>query len=77
MAAASAKIMLERLTEEWTQVADAAFYKDLMFEKQLWMLTALSFLERGGKPLDLRRVEADDEDDEDLRVLSLFESKGM
>lgn len=74
MAAASAKIMLERLTEEWDQVTDADFYKDIMFEKQLWLLTALALLERGGKPYVPRTIEEDEEED-GCRVLSLFESK--
>lgn len=65
--------MLERLTEEWTQVTDANFYKDLMFEKQLWMLTALDFLARDGK----LRVQREVEDMEEERALSLFESKGI
>ena len=74
MAAASGKIMLERLTEEWDQVTDAEFYKDIMFEKQLWLLTALTLLERGGRPYTPRTIEEDEEDD-GCRVLSLFESK--
>lgn len=74
MAAASGKIMLERLTEEWDQVTDAVFYKDIMFEKQLWLLTALALLERGGRPYTPRTIEEDEEED-GWRVLSLFESK--
>lgn len=41
MEAASKKIMLERLREEWTEVADASVYRELELEKQMWMLTAL------------------------------------
>lgn len=44
MEAASAKIMLERLKEEWLEVADAAVYRELELEKQLWMLCALRCL---------------------------------
>lgn len=66
--------MLERLTEEWDQVTGADFYKDIMFEKQLWLLTAFALLERGGQPYVPRTIEEDDEED-GCRVLSLFESK--
>ncbi|KUJ21433.1 uncharacterized protein LY89DRAFT_577391 [Mollisia scopiformis] len=41
MEAASKKIMLERLREEWTEIADASVYRELELEKQMWMLTAL------------------------------------
>ncbi len=78
MASASAKIMLERLTEEWTQVSDADFYKDLMFEKQLWTLTALAFLKRSGQPYVAPEMDSHSESEGDnrgIRVLSLFESK--
>jgi hypothetical protein len=44
MEAATPKIMLERLKEEWTDIADASVYKELEFEKQLWMLTGLAYL---------------------------------
>ncbi|KAI9742801.1 MAG: hypothetical protein M1818_003530 [Claussenomyces sp. TS43310] len=44
MEAASPKIILERLREQWTDVADANVYKELEFEKQLWMLTGFKFL---------------------------------
>lgn len=74
MASAAPKIMLERLTEEWDQVTDPDFYKDIMFEKQLWLLTAFALLERGGQPNVARTIEEDEEED-GYRVLSLFESK--
>ncbi|KAL2074556.1 hypothetical protein VTL71DRAFT_8334 [Oculimacula yallundae] len=44
MEAASSKIVLERLKEEWVGVADASVYRELELEKQLWMLTALRTL---------------------------------
>ncbi|KAL5327096.1 hypothetical protein ACEPPN_004787 [Leptodophora sp. 'Broadleaf-Isolate-01'] len=44
MEAASPKIILERLKEEWVEVADAFVYRELELEKQLWMLTALRTL---------------------------------
>lgn len=44
MEAASAKIILERLKEEWTEVTDPAIYKDLEFDNQLWMLVGLKYL---------------------------------
>ncbi|KAH7360390.1 hypothetical protein BKA65DRAFT_183757 [Rhexocercosporidium sp. MPI-PUGE-AT-0058] len=44
MEAASPKIVLERLKEEWIEVTDAFVYRELELEKQLWMLTALRIL---------------------------------
>ncbi|CAG8959218.1 hypothetical protein HYFRA_00012576 [Hymenoscyphus fraxineus] len=41
MEAASSKIILERLKEEWVEVADASVYRELELEKQRWMLFAL------------------------------------
>ncbi|PBP16438.1 hypothetical protein BUE80_DR012720 [Diplocarpon rosae] len=46
MDAASPKIILERLKEEWVGVADASVYRELELEKQLWMLTALRSLKK-------------------------------
>ncbi|CZR67390.1 uncharacterized protein PAC_17289 [Phialocephala subalpina] len=51
MGAASKKIILERLREEWTEVADASVYRELELEKQMWMLTALRSLD-GRRSLD-------------------------
>lgn len=46
MEAASPKIILERLKEEWIEVADASIYRELELEKQLWMLSALKSLKK-------------------------------
>lgn len=46
MDAASSKIVLERLKEEWLQVTDASMYREMELEKQLWMLTTLQHLKR-------------------------------
>ncbi|KAH8784454.1 hypothetical protein BGZ57DRAFT_818917 [Hyaloscypha finlandica] len=46
MEAASPKIILERLKEEWVEVADASVYRELELEKQLWMLSALRSLKK-------------------------------
>lgn len=51
MEAASKKIMLERLREEWTEIADASVYRELELEKQMWMLTALRSFD-GHKSID-------------------------
>ncbi|KAH6667908.1 hypothetical protein B0J14DRAFT_488964 [Halenospora varia] len=78
MEAASPKIILERLKEEWVEVADASVYRELELEKQRWMLFALRDLKNktsgsklirdasGGLDLDGRR--------EGRKVLSLFEN---
>lgn len=82
MEAANPKIMLERLREEWTEVADPAIYQELELEKQLWMLTALKLLwERAENKSD----GADKIKNTGLivkasaapsKVLSLYESQG-
>ncbi|PVH88962.1 hypothetical protein DL98DRAFT_648271 [Cadophora sp. DSE1049] len=53
MEAASPKIVLERLKEEWVEVADASVYRELELEKQLWMLTALRTLKNKSSSEDL------------------------
>lgn len=82
MEAASAKIILERLREEWEEVADASIYKELELDKKLWMLAGLKFL--------LARKKAKDDIDALARgppfpvpsnpvvgrVLSLYENRG-
>jgi hypothetical protein len=47
MESATPKIMLERIREEWTEVDDATIYKELEFERHLWMLTAIKYLSKG------------------------------
>jgi hypothetical protein len=56
MEAASNKIILERLKEEWVQVADASVYRELELEKQLWMLTALRAINRVARIRDASRA---------------------
>ncbi|RDW83455.1 hypothetical protein BP5796_04946 [Coleophoma crateriformis] len=81
--AATQKIMLERLKEEWMVNVDASVYRELELEKQLWMLTAL------------RAQNKDDDTDSipspglsidtssstlmsrPVKILSLFENHGM
>jgi hypothetical protein len=76
MEAASPKIILERLKEEWIGVADASIYRELELERQLWMLAAL------------RALHSDDSSSLDVqgvgcagiatrKVLSLYENKGV
>lgn len=68
MEAASDWIILERLKEEWTKIADASVYRDLEQEKQLWMLTALR-RRRVSQIQELAEPGA-------AKVLSLYESHG-
>ncbi|KAF4626591.1 hypothetical protein G7Y89_g11567 [Cudoniella acicularis] len=70
MEAASAKIILERLKEEWMEVADASVYRELELEKQRWMLFALRDLKAktGGS------LESTLPTTEPVKVLSLFEN---
>jgi hypothetical protein len=69
MEAASDKIILERLKEEWIEVADAAVYRELEFEKQLWMISALrGFTKQSSKVLEGDMAPS--------KILSLFENHG-
>lgn len=76
MDAASPKIILERLKEEWMGVADASVYRELELEKQLWMLAALKALHSdypASNP-DGRGVESSALTSK--KLLSLYENKG-
>jgi hypothetical protein len=69
MEAASDKIILERLKEEWIEVADAAVYRELELEKQLWMISALrGFTKQSSKVLEGDMAQS--------KILSLFENHG-
>ncbi|KAK0109916.1 hypothetical protein ONS95_002587 [Cadophora gregata] len=70
MEAASSKIVLERLREEWVEVADASVYRELEIEKQLWMLTALRTLKNKSSADDIV-VSASSRP---TKVLSLYEN---
>lgn len=72
MEAASPKIILERLKEEWIEVADASVYRELELEKQLWMLSALKTLK---KPSEMS-VEESNTPSRFARALSLYENHG-
>ena len=74
MEAASPKIILERLKEEWVEVADASVYRELELEKQLWMLSALHGLKKksetiqeGNTYIPLSGIK---------KILSLYENHG-
>ncbi|KAG9242454.1 hypothetical protein BJ878DRAFT_169918 [Calycina marina] len=73
MEAASTKILLERLKEEWTEIVDAAVYRELELEKQLWLLCALRCLNKKkgpGQPTSLPLNTAA----EPVKILSLYEN---
>ncbi len=70
MEAASSKIVLERLKEEWMEATDASVYRELELEKQLWMLTALR--KKIGQCSEARL----EENMTGAKVLSLFENQG-
>ncbi len=70
MEAASSKIVLERLKEEWIEAADASVYRELELEKQLWMLTALR------KKIGQCSKAKPEETITESKVLSLFENEG-
>jgi hypothetical protein len=71
MEAASPKILLERLKEEWIGIADESVCRELDSEKQLWMLTALRrfFGKPSGKISDASVPGI-------TKTLSLYENQG-
>jgi hypothetical protein len=74
MEAASPKIILERLKEEWIEIADASVYRELELEKQLWMLSALQGLK---KTLSLiPDVNTNPPTSGIMKILSLYENHG-
>jgi len=80
MEAASAKIVLERLKEEWTEMADASVYRELELEKQLWMLSALRSLNKAESAQssdDCKTVVALGKAPGSTKLLSLYENHGM
>lgn len=76
MEAASPKIILERLKEEWHDIVDDAMYNELEFEKTLWMLVGLRALAKQAfweKTNDGYSVEPRPEP---TNYLSLYENQG-
>lgn len=82
MRAASPKIILERIREQWTDLADATIYRELEFEKQLWMLTGLKVLKSridksgGTKEHDTVPLVGVDGSCIATKALSLYENQG-
>jgi hypothetical protein len=73
MEAASDRIIIERLQEEWNQPADDVVYRELELEKQLWMLSALNgFIKSPRKEINEGAYNTGT-----TKVLSLFESNGQ
>lgn len=70
MEAATPKIILDRLKEEWDEVPDASIYRELELEKQLWMLTALRMIPRKNKKSDVMPTGS-------VKILSLYENHGL
>ncbi|TVY32649.1 hypothetical protein LSUB1_G007787 [Lachnellula subtilissima] len=70
MEAASPRIILERLKEEWMEIADASVYRELELEKQLWMLSALRSLWRSSET----PMNANSRPSEMAKALSLYEN---
>jgi hypothetical protein len=75
MAAAGPEVMLQRLREKWSTVANSEIHKQLEHEKALWMLVALRAM--------ITDPKVDQEGDSlpkppagPTKVLSLYESKG-
>lgn len=82
MQAASTKILLERLTEEWVDVADESIRRELEFEKQLWMRTALrACIKKSAPKTDLKGQSSSLKSDlplpEVVKILCLYEDHGM
>lgn len=75
MDAASHKIILERLNEEWIGVTDASVYRELELERQLWMLAALKAL-HAADALATDGQDAAPIGEGSRKILSLYENKG-
>jgi len=73
MEAASAKIILQRLIEEWDEDEDEAIYNELEFEKQLWMLVGLRYFRKMAASAQPGRLNGALEP---CKVLSLYENNG-
>ncbi|KAH8601921.1 hypothetical protein B0O99DRAFT_589087 [Bisporella sp. PMI_857] len=71
MEAASSKIILQRLVEEWDDDEDEAIYNELEFEKQLWMLVGLRYLRKRADSRSQGRLNGPLEP---CKVLSLYEN---
>ena len=76
MEAASYKIVLERLKEEWLEVADPSIYRELELEKQLWMLSALRSLNKRKDPEQITSLSLKKSPNQS-KVLSLYENYGQ
>lgn len=76
MDAASPKTFVERLKEEWIEVADASVYRELELEKQLWMLSALVILGKKHSVPEQKDAEGDRPLSNRPKVLSLYENQG-
>lgn len=72
MEAASPRIILERLKEEWLEIADASVYRELELEKQLWMLSALRSLRKSSET----PTEENNRPSATAKALSLYENHG-
>jgi hypothetical protein len=70
MEAASDRIVLERLKEQWACVDDAVLYQELELEKQQWMLSALR--RRAVDSPSIRELENEGVS----KVLALYENHG-
>lgn len=75
MEAASPKLVVQQLKEEWIEVAEASVYRELELEKQLWMLSALRTLEKKHNVSQSRRMV--DAVSQPVKILSLYENHGM
>lgn len=78
MNSASPKIILERLREEWLEVIDAAMYRELELEKQLWVLAALHRLKlaKDASTIDHRKETTPEDSIYSIKVLSLYQNCG-
>lgn len=80
MVAAPPRIILERLKEEWPEIADPQIYRDLELEKHLWLLTAVRrLLSRAVDDTPPRLASVSRGAVKEItpgKVLSIYESQG-
>jgi hypothetical protein len=77
MRTASPKIMLERLTEEWTDPTDTTINEELEFEKKLWMRTALHAMTEEASGSSGGASKPATASSDAVKILSLYEDYGM
>lgn len=77
MEAATPRIILERLKEDWSDVTDEAMYNELEFDMQLWMLLGYRILTNKATGSERKNSEPSAASSSSTaKFLSLYENQG-